>query len=106
MATFESAATQGQGRSLNGTRVVAILDTWIVSGPGRQLAALAVGLQPHGVALSVIMFQRRGRSPSPFSPYLAQLGVPFVVLEDRGPLDLGALRRLKKALDEYHPHIV
>ncbi len=87
-------------------RVVAVLDTWIVSGPGRQLAALVGPLAPLGIDLRIIMFQREGREPSPFIAYLRSLGIEPVVIPERGAGRLGALRGLAAALREIVPHIV
>ncbi len=87
-------------------RVAAVLDTWIVSGPGRQLAALVGALAPLGVDLRIIMFQRAGREPSPFIAYLKGLGIEPTVIPERGPADLGALRGLAAALHEIRPHVV
>ncbi len=87
-------------------RVVAVLDTWIVSGPGRQLAALVGALAPQGVDLRIVMFQREGREASPFIAYLRSLGIEPVVIAERGAADFGALRGLAAALREIAPHIV
>src|SRR4051812_13968590 len=70
-----------------GLRVAALMDTAIVSGPGRQLVALAQGLREYGVTLRVYMFQRAGRPRSPFISYLDRAGIEHIVLPDRGPLD-------------------
>ena len=64
----------------SGLRVAAVMDTWIVSGPGRQIAALSQALQAQGVELRVFMFQRTGRPTSPFIAYLERAGVPHVVI--------------------------
>src|SRR5215218_7419882 len=70
-----------------GLRVAAIIDTWIVSGPGRQLAALAISLRAHGIHLRIYMFQRVGRPKAPYILYLEQAGVDHFVICDRGPFD-------------------
>ncbi len=87
-------------------KVAAVLDTWIVSGPGRQLAALALALAPLGVEVRIVMFQREGRPPSPYIAYLREQGLEPVVLRERGPGDLGALRGLAQALRDFAPDIV
>jgi len=87
-------------------RVAAIMDTWIVSGPGRQLAALSQALRTHGIELRIFMFQRIGRPPSPFIAYLERVGVSHVVIPDGGPMDLSLPRRLGQALGEWRPDIV
>jgi glycosyltransferase involved in cell wall biosynthesis len=87
-------------------RVAAILDTWIVSGPGRQLAALAGALKPLGVDLKIFMFQREGRATSPYIGYLEELGVDHAVIHERGRLDLTPPRALAALLAEFKPDIV
>jgi glycosyltransferase involved in cell wall biosynthesis len=87
-------------------RVAAVLDTWIVSGPGRQLAALAGALKPRGVDLRIFMFQREGRARSPYIDYLGQLDVDHVVIRENGPFDTAAIRGLSHALDGFEPDIV
>jgi glycosyltransferase involved in cell wall biosynthesis len=87
-------------------KVAAVMDTWIVSGPGRQLVALAQGLREHGVELRVVMFQRRGREPSPFIAYCRDHGIEPVVLDETGPLDPGLPGRLAGALRELKPDLV
>jgi glycosyltransferase involved in cell wall biosynthesis len=87
-------------------RVASLIDTAIVSGPGRQLTALASQLGERGVKLRVYMFQRAGRSPSPFIAYLERAGVEHVVLPDNGPLDISLLVRLGRSLREWKPDIV
>ncbi len=86
--------------------VAAVLDTWIVSGPGRQLAALVGALAPRGIDLRIVMFQRAGREPSPFIAYLRSLGIEPTVLPERGAADPGALLGLRTALSGIAPHVV
>jgi glycosyltransferase involved in cell wall biosynthesis len=87
-------------------RVAAIIDTAILSGPGRQLTALAARLDRYGVKLRVYMFQRAGHPLSPFIAYLERAGVDHVVLPDRGPFDLILLASLGRSLREWGPDIV
>lgn len=87
-------------------RVAAVMDTWNVSGPGRQIAALAAALAQRGVDLRLFMFQRAGRPPSPFIAYLERAGVGYTVISERGPLDAVALGRLRSALRQWQPDIV
>lgn len=101
-----SPAIAPHGSGAPRLRVAAVMDTWIVSGPGRQLAALSRALQEHGIDLRVFMFQRSGRPPSPFIGYLEQAGVPHAVIPDSGPLDSALPGRLRRALDEWQPDIV
>lgn len=78
-------------------RVLALISNESISGPGRQLAALAVAMRPHHVDIHVAILHRQGNPRPPFADYLASLDVSHEMIEDRGPLDLripGALRRV------------
>ncbi|WP_134499181.1 glycosyltransferase [Microvirga pakistanensis] len=104
---FETAPTIApRGPSAPRLRVAAVMDTWIVSGPGRQICALSKALEAQGVELRVFMFQRSGRPPSPFIAYLERAGVPYEVIPDSGPLDVALPGRLRQALAAWKPDIV
>jgi len=87
-------------------RVTALIDTVQVSGPGRQLAALASSLSEFGVELVVVTFHRTGRDRSPYLDYLEQAGVSYVVVPENGPLDRRLPARLRRVLTEWAPDIV
>jgi glycosyltransferase involved in cell wall biosynthesis len=82
------------------------MDTWIVSGPGRQITALSQALQAHGVELRIFMFQRSGRPVSPFINYLERAGISHTVIPDSGPLDTALPKRLRQAFKDWKPDIV
>jgi glycosyltransferase involved in cell wall biosynthesis len=86
--------------------VAALIDTHQVSGPGRQLTALAGALRSRGVAMRVVMLHRGGRPPAPFAGYLADHGVDHVVLDEQGPTDLRPIGALRDALAAYAPDVV
>jgi len=87
-------------------RVAALIDTFEVSGPGRQLAALASSLSQFDVELTIVTFHRAGRDRSPFLDYLERAKVRYKVVPENGPLDLELLARLRRLLAEYAPDIV
>lgn len=87
-------------------RVAALIDTVQVSGPGRQLAALASSLSRFDVELTVVTFHRAGRDRSPYLDYLERAGVPYVVVPESGPLDVRLLTRLRQVLAERAPDII
>lgn len=87
-------------------RVVAFMSTAEISGPGRQLAALARGLGAHGVELRVVLFERKSRGLAGYDRYLAEHGVAYDVIPDGGPLDPAVIRAAGKYLDEWKPDIV
>ncbi|HET6680177.1 MAG TPA: glycosyltransferase [Gemmatimonadaceae bacterium] len=87
-------------------RVAAIIDTSIVSGPGRQLAAVAGALRAHDVDLRVFTFQRAGSATSPYQAYLDAAAVPFDVIPEGGAADVTVVARLRRALDAFAPHVI
>lgn len=88
------------------TRVAALMDTAQVSGPGRQLAALVPQLAGSGVDVLCVLFQRDGARRSAYTDFLESLGVPHVVIRDRGRFDLSVISRVQAALAEWRPDIV
>lgn len=87
-------------------RVLAIIDTVQISGPGRQLVASALLLRSLGVRMHILMFQRRGRPTSPYEGFLAESGVDFTVVEESGKLDRLALARLANVVRSFDPDII
>jgi glycosyltransferase involved in cell wall biosynthesis len=87
-------------------RVAAFMDTIQVSGPGRQLAALVPRLEAAGVDVRVVLFQRAGRPHPPYATFLAEAGIPHVVLPERGRFDTALIGRVADLLAEWVPHIV
>ncbi len=90
----------GSGSRERSTRlgVAALIDSAILSGPGRQLTALARAIRAHGVDIVVILFRRAGRAPSPLVRHLEEAGVEYVELTDSGPLDLSLASRVASVL--------
>ncbi|HEY0971418.1 MAG TPA: glycosyltransferase [Gemmatimonadales bacterium] len=86
--------------------VAALIDTTIVSGPGRQLAALAAELRRSDVEMRVALLQRTGRPRPPYADYLAAAGITHAVLPDQGPLDVGVVGRLRELLGEWAPDVI
>lgn len=95
-----------EGSTSVSLRIAALIDTVQVSGPGRQLAALASCLSQRGVVVHVITFHRRGRPRSPYLDYLESAGVPYSVLEEDGPFDVRLVMRLRRLLARLEPTIV
>jgi glycosyltransferase involved in cell wall biosynthesis len=87
-------------------RVVALIDAIQVSGPGRQLAALARCLAPRGVDLRVVTFHRTGRPRAPYLDHLERANIGYVVLPESGPLDARLIARLRRVLADWAPSIV
>jgi len=85
---------------VSGPRVLALIDTWQVSGPGRQLAALAHALQAHGIDLQIGCVYRRGRPEPPFLDYLRRQGLPAHLLAEAGPFDPGLPLRAARLADQ------
>ena len=86
--------------------VAAVIDAMSVSGPARQLAAVARYLATHGIEIHVVTFHRQGRPAAPFVDFMRSYGVPVTVLPDSGPLDVRLVWRLHQALREIKPDVV
>ena len=100
----ESPPSRRQGATT--LRVAALLDTVQVSGPGRQLAALAKCLRYSSVDLLVVTFHRAGRPRAPFLDFLDSEGVRYVVHEESGPFDRTLVGRVRRQLAEWKPDVV
>jgi glycosyltransferase involved in cell wall biosynthesis len=87
-------------------RVAALIDSSILSGPGRQLAALGRHVRQQGVDLRVILFRRDGRPSSPLVRHFAGAGVECVELPEYGPLDVGVARRVASVLRDWSPDVL
>lgn len=87
-------------------RVLAVIDTIQVSGPGRQLVASLRELAKAGVDSRVLIFHRIGRSTSPFARFLEENGIDHVVVQESAAFDLRVLRRFKEEVVRYSPDIV
>jgi glycosyltransferase involved in cell wall biosynthesis len=86
--------------------IAAIIATETVSGPGRQLAALADPLRDAGIDLHVLVLTRPHRETLAYASYLADLRVPHTLVTDRGPADWRMVTELAGALRELEADIV
>ncbi|MDF1505350.1 glycosyltransferase, partial [Roseisolibacter sp. H3M3-2] len=101
------AAAELAGAPARAPRVVAaLMDTGQISGPGRQLAALAVALREAGVDLRVLLSRRAGPAEPPASADLAARGVTCRVLEEAGFVDRTLPARVGAVLREWAPDVV
>jgi glycosyltransferase involved in cell wall biosynthesis len=91
---------------VRGLRVAALVATATVSGPGRQLAALAREVSDLGVEFLIVLIHRRGRPPNDFARYLAECGLAHRIVEDRGPLDWRVVRQVGQLLEDWQPAVV
>jgi glycosyltransferase involved in cell wall biosynthesis len=87
-------------------RIAALVPCDEISGPGRQLTALALALQGAGIDWLVVVFHRRGRPPSAFARSLREAGIQHCVVEDRGPLDWRMALTVGDVLRRWRPSIV
>jgi glycosyltransferase involved in cell wall biosynthesis len=87
-------------------RVAAIIATEAVSGPGRQLAALADPLRHAGVDLHVLVLSRQHRAMPAYASYLNDRRVPHTLIRDRGPADWRIVRDVARAVGELDADIV
>src|SRR3989449_11456354 len=100
-----SGAVPGESAS-SPVRVAALVGSEALSGPGRQLTALAAALKRAGIACLIVASQRRGRPSVAFAQELDRAGVEHCVVEDRGPLDWRVARDVQDMLRRWRPSIV
>ena len=105
MTVVERGASADHSRS-SPDRIAALVPSEAVTGPGRQVTALARALEGAGIECLVIAFHRRGRPPSGFAQYLQQAGVRHCVVEDGGPVDWRMALRVGSVLRRWRPSIV
>jgi len=105
MTVVERVASADDSRS-SPDRIAALVPSEAVTGPGRQVTALARALEGAGIECLVIAFHRRGRPPSGFAQYLEQAGVRHCVVEDGGPVDWRMALRVGSVLRRWRPSIV
>lgn len=87
-------------------RVAAFMNTEIVSGPGRQLAALVEPLRRIGVHAVVICPLLPDAADSPYTRFLRESGVEFVVVRTNGKLRPALVRAVRQAIDSIGPDVV
>ena len=105
MTVVERVASADDSRS-SPDRIAALVPSEAVTGPGRQVTALARALEGVGIECLVIAFHRRGRAPSGFAQYLREAGVRHCVVEDGGPVDWRIASRVGTVLRDWRPSIV
>ncbi len=82
------------------------MDTHIVSGPGRQLAAIWRPLAERNVDLQVITFQRAGQSPGAYARFLEDQGIRSAVVHERSRLDLRVPTLVATLAREHGAHLI
>lgn len=87
-------------------KVAALMDTVIISGPGRQLAAVIPPLRALDVEVVPVLFHRLPRPVPAYASYLDDRGIPYVMLRESGRGDLRLLGRLNTLLRDLAPDIV
>ncbi len=87
-------------------RVAALMDTSIISGPGRQLVAVADELRHHQVELLIITFRRRGKAASPFPAYARARGIRCEEVDESSRLDGRIVRSVSRVVSEHGAHIL
>jgi glycosyltransferase involved in cell wall biosynthesis len=87
-------------------RIAALVPCDAISGPGRQMTALAHALQGTGIDCLIIELHRRGRPRSAFARHLEQAGAQYCLVEDRGPVDWRVALRVATVLHRWRPSIV
>ena len=86
-------------------RVAALISTADISGPGRQLVALAVELARAGVEFTIVLLLRPGALQS-FAEFARRHGIACHIVTDRGPFDRAAVRAVDAFIREWRPDVV
>lgn len=86
--------------------LLALIDSALLSGPGRQLAALLAALRSSGVNAEAVTLLRVRRPPSPLVTHLESLGVPVTVIAERGPVDRQTIADLRRLVRNRRPTII
>jgi glycosyltransferase involved in cell wall biosynthesis len=95
------------GGSRGGTlRVAAVMDTFDMSGPAKQLLALVPALRERGVWLTVITVDPPSGAISPFVGRLKQLGVSHHRISAGRGCPWRYAARLRRVLHEIEPDVV
>lgn len=100
---MSSSATGFPNRSIH---VLAVMDTTAVSGPARQLIALAKALRGQGVEMRILTFRRVGQDHTPFTLALASEQLSHVVLPERRWLDFRTLLAYRREVCEGRPTLI
>lgn len=87
-------------------RVAAVMSIENVSGPGRQLAAVARELRGRGIEFRVLLLHRRGHPRPPFADYLEAAGIPNTIIADDGPMDIRLPGRAAAVLRSWSTDVV
>ena len=68
-------------------RVLAVIDTFRIGGPGKQLIAFCKSAPEYGLAIRIASFLRRPNQTSPFIEACRTEGLPVRIFEERFPFD-------------------
>src|SRR2546428_12845096 len=105
MTVVERVASADPSRS-SPDRIAALVPSEAVTGPGRQVTALAPALEGAGIECLVIAFHRRGRPPSGFAQDLREAGARHCVVEGGCPGGWREASRVGSVLRRWRPSIV
>lgn len=87
-------------------RVLAFMDTYIVSGPGKQLATIVPELAKHNIHVEVVCFSHRDDMRSPYAIHLERAGVKFHILATDGRINVALFRRFQQLIDQVRPDVI
>lgn len=97
---------RGAMTGMNGPSILAILPGDDFSGPAGQVVSTAVQLGKLGVAVRFVLLVRPGHATGRIPEFLRRRDLAFESIEDRGPFDLGLLRRLRMRIAHWQPAII
>lgn len=96
----------GDARLTQKLRIATLIDTFELSGSGRQLLALIPRLRERGIETRLILFRRLGEARAPFEEHVEAADIPFNVVTDASRFDPRVVARVGAVLREWNPDIV
>jgi glycosyltransferase involved in cell wall biosynthesis len=82
------------------------MDTSVVSGPGRQLVAVAEELHHQDVEIRLIMFHRRGFPAPALAEFARERGIGCDVVAESGRLDVRVLAQVSRLVRAHGAHVL
>jgi glycosyltransferase involved in cell wall biosynthesis len=99
-------AARPDGPAGRAPRLLSLIDTYEVSGPGRQLTAAALAHAGAGGAAKIVLLQRPGTRTPPYAVSLAAAGVDHEVVPEAGPFDPRLPGRIRRVIARFRPDVV
>ena len=87
-------------------KILPVIDTHRIGGPGKGLIALVKSLRPYTEIPGVVVFHRATNGPSDFIRALEANGIEPLILHERSAIDRHVLKRLTALVREHRPDVI